>query len=137
VALAGCNARGQSPAGEDDGILTSEEIATSDFSSVDWIVLSACESGVGDLEPGEGVYGLRRSLAIAGAKTAIMSLWKVGDIAAQRWMRHLYKARFDEKLTVAEAVRAASLRMLKEQRARGQSTSPSIWGAFIATGAWR
>jgi len=137
IALAGANHRDKPAANGDDGILTAEEIATSDLSSLDWVVLSACESGVGEVAPGEGVYGLRRAFAIAGARTLVMSLWKVGDVAAQRWMRNLYEARFDEKLPVAEAVRAASLRVLQEQRVRGLSTSPSIWGAFIATGAWR
>jgi len=136
IALAGSNQHDKPSANGDDGILTAEEIATTDLSSLDWVVLSACESGVGEVTPGEGVYGLRRALAIAGARTAIMSLWKVDDLATQRWMRHLYEARFEEKLPVAEALRAASIRFLKEQRAHGQSVSPSTWGAFIATGAW-
>jgi CHAT domain-containing protein/tetratricopeptide (TPR) repeat protein len=137
IALAGANRHDVPAANGDDGVLTAEEIATTDLSSLDWVVLSACESGVGDVAPGEGIYGLRRALAIAGARTTVMSLWKVDDLAAQRWMRHLYEARYEEKIPVAEAVRAASLRLLKEQRAHGRSTSPSTWGAFIATGAWR
>jgi len=137
IALAGSNRHGAPSSNGDDGVLTAEEIATSDLSSLDWIVLSACESGVGEVTPGEGVYGLRRALAIAGVRTTVMSLWKVDDLAAQIWMRHLYEARFSERLSVADAVRTASLRMLKEQRAHGRSTSPSTWGAFIATGAWR
>jgi CHAT domain-containing protein/tetratricopeptide (TPR) repeat protein len=137
IALAGANRHDVPTANGDDGVLTAEEIATTDLSSLDWVVLSACESGVGEVTPGEGIYGLRRALAIAGARTTVMSLWKVDDLAAQRWMRHLYEARYEEKIPVAEAVRAASLRLLKEQRAHGRSTSPSTWGAFIATGAWR
>lgn len=134
IALAGSNRRENR--GMDDGILTAEEIATSDLSSVEWMVLSACESGLGEASTGEGVYGLRRALAIAGVKTAVMSLWPVDDLATQQWMRRLYEARFERGMTVAEAVRSASRGMLEDRRARGLAISPKTWGAFIATGAW-
>jgi CHAT domain-containing protein/tetratricopeptide (TPR) repeat protein len=137
IALAGANDRTHVSPNGDDGILTAEEIATSDLSSLDWVVLSACESGVGEVAPREGVYGLRRAFAIAGARTTIMSLWQVDDLATQRWMRYLYDARFTEGLPVAAAMMAASVRFLSEQRKRGRSTAPDAWGAFIATGAWR
>ena len=134
IALAGSNHH--ESRGMDDGILTAEELATSDLSGVEWMVLSACESGVGEASTGEGVYGLRRALAIAGVRTAVMSLWQVDDRATQQWMRRLYEARFERKMTVADAVRSASRGMLEERRARGQAISPRTWGAFIATGAW-
>lgn len=137
IALAGANDRAHPAANGDDGILTAEEIATSDLSSLDWVVLSACESGVGEVASREGVYGLRRAFAVAGAKSLVTSLWEVDDLATKRWMRHLYDARFTDGLPVAEAMRSASMRFLEEQRARGRPTSPDAWGAFIATGAWR
>ncbi len=74
LALAGANRRGQAGAGDEDGILTAEEIASLDLSSVDWAVLSACGTGLGEVIPGEGVLGLRRGFRIAGVRTLILSL---------------------------------------------------------------
>jgi CHAT domain-containing protein/tetratricopeptide (TPR) repeat protein len=137
LAFAGANRRQQAGADQDDGILTSEEIAAMDLTGVEWAVLSACETGVGEMQDGEGVLGLRRALQIAGVRTAIMSLWKVDDRAAQRWMRALYDARWRRGLDSARAVREASLSVLKEARASGRGGHPAEWGAFIAVGDWR
>ena len=62
-----------------------------DLSGVEWAVLSACDTGVGDWVAGEGVAGLRRAFQLAGARTVIMSLWAVGDRAAAQWMTELYR----------------------------------------------
>ena len=136
LALAGANLRGQVGEGEEDGILTAEEIASLDLSGVEWAVLSACETGVGKVLSGEGVLGLRRAFEVAGAATLIMSLWAVEDDAARAWMRELYEARFSRAST-AEAVRQASLELLQAQRDRGRTTHPFFWGAFVAAGDWR
>ena len=66
-----------------------------------------------------------------------MSLWKVEDQAARRWMEALYGARFGRGMSTAQAMRAASVETLRDLRARGASTHPSSWGAFIAAGDWR
>ena len=137
LALAGANRRAEARPEDDDGILTAEEIAALDLSGVDWAVLSACETGVGDVRAGEGVFGLRRAFQVAGARTLIMSLWSVEDEAARRWMRALYEGRFQRRLSTAEAVREASLTLLRERRAQGLSTHPFYWGAFVAAGDWR
>jgi len=137
LALAGANRRAEADPREDDGILTSEEIASLDLSSVEWAVLSACETGVGTIKAGEGVLGLRRGLQIAGVHTAIMSLWRLGDRQARRWMRGLYDARWRRGLDTPRSIRAASLEMLQDARAHGRTTHPSSWGAFIAVGDWR
>lgn len=136
VALAGANRRGDSDPEqpEEDGILTAEEIATLNLTSVDWIVLSGCNTGGGSVESGEGVFGLRRAFAIAGAGTVILSVWSVDDLMTRHWMRELYEARFNQGLAPASAVRAASLARLDDQRARGQSTQPCYWAGFIASG---
>ena len=66
-----------------------------------------------------------------------MSLWDVEDSAAREWMRALYEGRLQRQLSSAEAVRAASLSLLRQRRARGQSTEPFYWAAFVAAGDWR
>ena len=140
LAMAGANQRGVgavADAGSDDGMLTAAEIATLDLSGVDWVVLSACNTATGSVRNGEGVFGLRRAFAVAGAGTTIMSLWKVDDLATNRWMQLLYEGRLRDRLPTAQAVRRASLTLLRERRALGRSTSPGFWGAFIAAGDWR
>jgi CHAT domain-containing protein/Tfp pilus assembly protein PilF len=136
LALAGSNLPRGPAGGDDDGVLTSEEIAGLDLGRVDWAVLSGCETGLGDVLPGEGVAGMRRAFRIAGARTLIMSLWSVQDAAAREWMRGLYAARAGG-LSTMEAVRTASVRMIEDRRRAGRSTHPFFWGAFLATGAWR
>ena len=104
---------------------------------MEWAVLSACDTGVGDIRAGEGVFGLRRAFQIAGAGTVIMSLWSVDDRATRDWMRALYEARLVEELDTAECVRDASLTLLNRRREEGESTHPFYWGAFVAAGDWR
>ena len=137
LAMAGANRRASATADEDDGILTAEEVASLDLSGVEWAVLSACNTGLGEIKAGEGVFGLRRAFQIAGAHTVIMSLWQVEDRAAMTWMRALYEGRLERKLDTAAAVREASLTVLRQRRARGQSTHPFYWAGFVASGDWR
>ena len=66
-----------------------------------------------------------------------MSLWSVDDEATRRWMAALYRGRFANGLGTAEAVRAASLEVLRERRAHGISTHPFFWAPFVAAGEWR
>jgi CHAT domain-containing protein len=66
-----------------------------------------------------------------------MSLWSVEDQATRQWMRALYEARLNDRLDTAESVRAASLRVLRDRRAKGLSTHPFYWAAFVAAGDWR
>ncbi len=137
LAFAGANHRAAAGPGEDDGILTAEEIATLDLRGVGWAVLSACDTGAGEVKAGEGVFGLRRAFQVAGARTVIMSLWAVEDEAARAWMKALYEARLLRGLATAEAVREASLTVLRHRRARGESTHPFFWAGFVAAGDWR
>ncbi len=137
LALAGANRRTAVDADRDDGILTAEEVAAVNLAGVEWAVLSACNTGVGDWVAGEGVLGLRRAFEMAGARTVIMSLWPVGDATTASWMARLYRQRFDGRAQTLEAVRAASLGLLRDARARGASTHPARWAGFIAAGDWR
>jgi CHAT domain-containing protein len=136
LALAGANRRQAFVPEAEDGMLTAEEITSLNLSGVEWAVLSACETGVGQVMAGEGVLGLRRAFKVAGAKTLIMSLWKVGDETSREWMRNLYEGR-RRGLPTAQAVRNASLEMIQSRRSRNQSTHPFFWGAFVAAGDWR
>jgi len=137
LAFAGANHRRTAKADQDDGILTAEEIGTLNLQGTEWAVLSACDTGLGEIKAGEGVFGLRRAFQIAGARTVIMSLWSVDDRAAMAWMRALYDGRLRQNMTTADAVRAASLSVLRERRARGLSVHPFFWAGFVASGDWR
>ena len=136
LALAGANHRDAATEDEEDGILTAEEIASLDLSGVDWVVLSACDTGMGQVMNGEGVLGLRRAFEVAGAGTLIMSLWPVQDEATRAWMRELYAARLAGAST-ADAMRRASVKVIEARRKAGQSAHPFYWGAFVAAGEWR
>ena len=137
LALAGANRRALAGADGDDGILTAEEVAGLDLSGVEWAVLSACDTGVGEITAGEGVFGLRRAFQIAGARSVIMSLWSVEDQSTRAWMRALYEGRFDRNRSTADAVHEASLALLRDRRSKGLSTHPFYWAAFVAAGDWR
>ncbi len=136
LVLAGANRRGAAGSESEDGLLTAEEVAGLDLTGVEWAVLSACDTGLGTVRAGEGVLGLRRAFQVAGARTVILSLWRVGDEASRRWMLALYTERLSGRST-AEAVRRASSSALTARRRAGRSTHPAHWGAFVATGDWR
>ncbi len=137
LAFAGANQRARAKPNQEDGILTAEEISAMNLQGTEWAVLSACDTGLGEVTAGEGVFGLRRAFQIAGVRTVIMSLWSVEDEATRRWMRALYDARLNKRLDTAESVRAASLRVLHDRRAKHLSTHPFYWGAFVSAGDWR
>ena len=129
LALAGANVR-QSGA-TDDGILTAAEVAQLDLLGTQLVVLSACDTGVGKVQPGEGVYGLRRALLLAGAQTQLVSLWKVADAATQELMIDYY-----QRLLKGEG-RSAALRTAQEaMMADLAHQHPYYWAAFIAIGDW-
>jgi len=137
LAFAGANHRDAAGPEEDDGVLTAEEVASLDLSATDWAVLSGCDTGLGEIKAGEGLFGLRRAFQVAGARTVIASLWPVEDDTARSWMTSLYTHRFKEGLGTAEAARAASLDVLKARRKKGLGGHPFHWAAFVAVGDWR
>jgi len=136
-AMAGSNQRASVDAPSDDGVLTAEEIAALDLEGVEWAVLSACDTGLGKIKIGEGVFGFPRAFQTAGVRTVIMSLWRIEDRAAQQWMGRLYQHRFAEHLDTADAVHQATLDVLQARRASGDSTHPVYWAGFVASGDWR
>ncbi|MBM3221897.1 MAG: CHAT domain-containing protein [Candidatus Rokubacteria bacterium] len=113
----------------EDGILTALEASGLDLEGTDLVVLSACETGVGEVRRGEGVYGLRRAFLIAGARTLVMSLWKVDDVATAALMSHFYR-RLASGENKAEALRQAQVEVRREERWR----HPYFWASFVFFG---
>jgi CHAT domain-containing protein/tetratricopeptide (TPR) repeat protein len=135
IVLAGANdTRGSLVVDGDDGVLTAEEVAELDLREVDLAVLSACETGLGDIRDGEGVLGLRWAFEIAGARALVMSLWQVPDAETRQLMEAFYRRlRASPELGPAEALRAAQIEMLAARR-RGGDPNPWSWSAFIVSG---
>jgi CHAT domain-containing protein len=136
LALAGANRPPEDRSAE-DGILMAEEIAALDLSGAEWVVLSACDTGVGNIQEGEGVLGLRRAFEVSGVATLVMSLWDVDDAATREWMELLYRMRFEQGRSTAAAIREASRGVLAWTHARHTTTHPFFWGAFVGVGDWR
>jgi CHAT domain-containing protein len=135
IVCAGANAP-PSP-GRDDGYLTAEEVGWLDLSRVDLVVLSACETGLGRPQSGEGLLGLRRALLGAGARTVISSLWNVPDENTSRLMEDFYRNLWERHLPRGEALRTAQLALLERNRAESGVALPATWGAFVLEGEWR
>jgi CHAT domain-containing protein/tetratricopeptide (TPR) repeat protein len=129
----------QSGTGE-DGVLTALETVGLDLWGTELVVLSACETGVGDVQNGEGVYGLRRALVLAGSQTQVMSLWKVSD-AGTRDLMSAYYTRLQAGEERTEALRQVQLAMqrgeLKPTQDAANYQHPYYWAAFILSGDWR
>ncbi len=121
----------------DDGYLTAEEVGWLDLSRAELVVMSACETGLGRPQSGEGLMGLRRAFRVAGAKTVISSLWSVKDESTAELMQAFYKNLFLKGMGRYEALRAAQLAMLASNRMEHGEPLPSTWGAFVLSGEWR
>jgi CHAT domain-containing protein len=118
----------------DDGYLTAAEATAMDLEGTELVTLSACETALGGVRSGEGVYGLQRSLAVAGARSTLLSLWKVDDDLTVTFMEEYYK-----RLSTGEG-RADALRNTQAWfRANKDSTlrDVRVWGAFQLSGDWR
>jgi CHAT domain-containing protein/Tfp pilus assembly protein PilF len=140
----------------EDGVLTALEMAGLNLWNTKLVVLSACETGLGDVKRGEGVYGLRRALVLAGSESQVMSLWKVSD-AGTRDLMTAYYSRLQKGEGRTEALREVQIAMLKgkltsatsSQGGRRETTDPGeknavknyrhpyYWAAFIQSGDWR
>ncbi|GLY20959.1 CHAT domain-containing protein [Micromonospora sp. NBRC 101691] len=130
LALAGANTwleGDEAPPVAGNGILTALEVTDLALAGTELVVLSACDTGLGDVEPGEGVLGLRRSFLIAGARTLVLSLWKVPDEQTRYLMEHFYRLLRDGRSRV-EALREAQL------LTRESWPAPRHWGAFVCQG---
>jgi CHAT domain-containing protein len=129
-----------------DGILTAEEVAALDLRRTELVVLSACETGLGDVADGEGVFGLQRAFHQAGADSVIASLWRVDDRATQVLMSEFYSNLWELKLGKLESLRAAQETMRRrydpvagrlrpaDSDSNMESCPPYYWAAFILSG---
>ncbi len=144
IVLAGANVR-PTPIGQDDGILTALEVAELDLTGVELAVLSACETGLGEVAGGEGLLGLQRAFQEAGAGSVVASLWTVGDEPTRALMARFYENLWRQGQPPAQALREAQLYMLKEGKKRGvvrvelegadasksDRLPPFYWAAFV------
>ena len=128
LALAGANQQGEN---KGDGILTALEASGLNLWGTKLVVLSACDTGLGEVKNGEGVYGLRRAFVLAGTESLVMSLWSVSDYVTRELMTNYYK-NLKQGMGRGAALRQVQLEMLK----RKGRTHPSYWAGFIQSGEW-
>jgi CHAT domain-containing protein len=145
LALAGANRPPED--GQNDGILTALEVAELDLRNVDLAVLSACETGLGEVEGGEGLLGLQRAFQVAGARSVVASLWQVDDLWTRQLMERFYRNLWQKKMGKLDALREAQGWLLTEAPKPGLvllegdrkpvRTPPYFWAAFVLSGDWR
>jgi hypothetical protein len=117
---------GLAPANREDGVLTAAEISRMNLSGTELVVLSACETGLGDLHDNEGVFGLQRAFKIAGARHVVMSLWKVNDLTTREFMLDFYEQWLRQGLSLPDAFRQAQRHMQAKYPA-----DPYHWAGFV------
>ncbi|KST62245.1 tetratricopeptide repeat protein [Mastigocoleus testarum] len=133
LALAGFNNRQNKQSNNtEDGVLTALEIAGLDLRGTKLVVLSACETGLGEVKNSDGIYGLRRALVIAGSQAQLLSLWKVSDDGTKDLMVKYY-----DNLKAGkgrhESLREVQLEFIKHSK----YNHPYYWASFIPTGNWK
>ncbi|MCP4397961.1 MAG: CHAT domain-containing protein, partial [bacterium] len=133
VVLAGVNLAIQ--AGQTEGVITAEKILGLKLQGTELVVLSACETGLGDVQVGEGVYGLRRVFLQAGAQSLVMSLWSVPDNETKELMTQFYRNFLSGDIPRNQALRRAMQQQMDIVKQRYGNPDPFYWGAFIFLGA--
>jgi CHAT domain-containing protein len=128
LALAGANSRRDTG---NDGILTALEASNLNLWGTSLVVLSACDTGLGEIRNGEGVYGLRRAFVLAGAESLLMSLWSVSDLVTRELMTNYYK-NLKQGMGRGASLREVQLAMLR----RPEREHPFYWASFIQSGNW-
>jgi CHAT domain-containing protein len=120
--------------GISDGIVTAEKVLGLRLRGTDMVVLSACETGLGKVMLGEGVFGLGRAFTQAGAKSLVMSMWKVPDLETKELMIEFYRNIMSGSMNRCKGLRLAALKQMKIVEARYGHTNPLYWGAFVFMG---
>jgi len=118
--------------GSGDGLLTAAEVSAIDLSATRLVVLSACNTGLGEIHRGQGVLGLRRAFAASGARNFIMSLWSISDSATAMLMPTMYRSL--KRQGASGALRDAQLAAIRQNRKAYNDARPWEWGAFIVSG---
>ena len=143
LVFAGVNRSDRRP---EETILTALEAAELELGQVELVVLSACNTGRGQVAGGEGVLGLQRAFQLAGARSVVASLWRVPDEETHQLMREFYRRVWSDKpVPRVEALRQAQLWMLENWKPRGGLERPApqgppppyVWAAFVLSGDWR
>ena len=117
-----------------EGIVTAEKILGLRLTGTEMVVLSACETGLGEVKSGEGVFGLRRSFSQAGARSLVMSLWPVPDRETQELMVEFYRNVVSGGMNRCQALRQSMLRQMRIVKERYGEANPFFWGAFVFLG---
>ena len=128
IVLAGVNSileKSEIQVGAEDGVLTAYEALELNLTNTHLVVLSACETGLGEIKSGEGVYGLQRAFKIAGAKYLIMSLWQVPDRQTKDFMVTFYRHWLEDEMTIPEAFRKT------QQEMKERFYDPYQWAGFV------
>jgi CHAT domain-containing protein/Tfp pilus assembly protein PilF len=125
---------GADSAGLEDGVLSAYEVSAMNLEGTDLVVLSACETGLGEVKQGEGVYGLRRAFQMAGARTVVSALWPVSDKTTAEMMAELYSK---SGKSLPQRIREIQLEQIEKLRSQGLADHPYNWAAFVALGDWR
>jgi CHAT domain-containing protein len=126
IVLAGVNSALRQ--GRDDGVVSAEKVLGLRLKGTELVVLSACKTGVGDVQSGEGVFGLKRAFILSGAHSLVMSLWSVPSAETVELMTEFYTL-LAQGTTKTEALRQAKLKVMKN------NPNPYYWGAFVLTGS--